>query len=66
MNPPDRARKLRESLTDAAALAALDADRRGEGARERLVDALEPVAAEIVLERTKGSAVDVGEVLEAS
>jgi DNA primase len=44
----------------------LDRDGAGESAREKLVALLEPVAGEIVHERTRGAAVDAGDVLEAA
>lgn len=42
----------------------LDRDKMGERAREKLAGLLEPVAREIVHERTTGGAVDAGELLE--
>jgi len=44
----------------------LDRDGAGESAREKLVALLEPIAGEIVHERTRGEAVDAGDVLEAA
>jgi DNA primase len=44
----------------------LDRDGAGESAREKLAALIEPVAGEIVHERTQGAAVDAGDVLEAA